>query len=174
MKYLVIVTEFYKKGSLLRRIRSKRWDYEEKVCCLFQAACGLQYLHHKNIMHRNIKPGNIFRWEKIVKLGDLGVAKELDGSHMTSGVGGYIHMAPEVYDRDEYGLEADIWSLGIVFIEVLISRELNYIHNWRDSPSQEMNILEQQFYRLPRTMIKLVVGMLQIEIEKRVKIDSVV
>lgn len=94
MKYLVIVTEFYRRGSLLRRIRSRQWDYDNKVRCLFHAACGLQYLHNKNIMHRNIKPENIFRWDKIAKLGDLGVAKELDGSHMTSGLAGYIHMAP--------------------------------------------------------------------------------
>ncbi len=67
---------------------------------MFHAACGLQYLHGKNIMHRNIKPENIFRWEKISKLGDLGVAKELDGSHMTSQVAGFIHMAPEMYERD--------------------------------------------------------------------------
>lgn len=79
-----------------------------------------------------------------------------------------------MYERDEYGLEADIWSLGIVFIEVVLSTELNHIHKWRDSPSQEMDILEPQLHRLPGTIAKLVGGMLQIEREKRVKIDHVV
>lgn len=52
----------------------------------------------------------------MVKIGDFAVAKELDGSHMTSGVAPYMHMAPEMYERDEYGLEVDVWSLGITFI----------------------------------------------------------
>lgn len=61
---------------------------------MFHTACGLQHLHEKGIVHRNIKPENIYRWDNIYKLGDFGVAKVLDGSHMTSGVAPYLHMAP--------------------------------------------------------------------------------
>jgi serine/threonine protein kinase len=169
-----VVTEFFKKGSLLRKIRSKEWEYENKLSCMFHAACGVQFLHQRNIAHRNLKPENIYRWENIVKVGDLGVAKALDGTHMTSGVATYIHMAPEMYERDEYGLEADIWSLGIVFLEVALSQELLHIHRWKDSPSQEYDILEQQLHRLPGSLAKLVGKMIKLEKEERVKIDEVV
>jgi serine/threonine protein kinase len=94
---LVIATEFFKRGSLLRKIKGKQWPYEDKLKSLFQAACGVQYLHARNICHRNLKPQNIYRWENIAKVGDLAVAKQLDGSHMTSDLASYIHMAPEVY-----------------------------------------------------------------------------
>lgn len=103
-KYLVVVTEYFSRGSLMRRIKNRKWDYEDKMKAMFHTAVGLQYLHERGIAHRNIKPQNVFRWDNISKLGDFAVAKELDGSHMTSGVAPYMHMAPEMYERDEYGL----------------------------------------------------------------------
>lgn len=71
---------------------------------MLQIASGVEYLHSKNIVHRNIKPENIFKWETILKIGDLSVAKQIDGSHMTSDVSPIMHMSPELFEGNDYGL----------------------------------------------------------------------
>lgn len=40
-KYLVVVTEFFKKGSVLRKIRNQEWNYDKKLRYMFHAACGV-------------------------------------------------------------------------------------------------------------------------------------
>lgn len=73
-----------------------------------------------NIIHRDIKPGNIMRSKDgDYKLGDFGVARSLEGSASLTKVGTRSYMAPEVENAAAYDARADIYSLGMVLYELL-------------------------------------------------------
>ena len=74
----------------------------------------------RNIIHRDIKPQNIFRSEDgNYKLGDFGIAKTSEKTSGGTKTGTYNYMAPEVYNNQPYGAAADICSLGLVLYWLL-------------------------------------------------------
>ena len=82
---------------------------------------ALEICQQNNIIHRDIKPGNIFVSKTgDFKLGDFGVARIVDGrNEFMSRKGTYIYMAPEVYYNKRYGMNVDMYSLGIVLYKFL-------------------------------------------------------
>mmetsp|Transcript_75444 Transcript_75444/g.196221 ORF Transcript_75444/g.196221 Transcript_75444/m.196221 type:complete len:324 (+) Transcript_75444:61-1032(+) len=88
------------------------------------------FLHENGVMHRDIKPGNCFITEPIdpsattlplVRLGDLGLARRVDGAHMSMGCGTLRYMAPEIAEleeEDSYSFPADIYSCGMLVYEL--------------------------------------------------------
>ncbi len=82
---------------------------------------ALEVCQNYNIIHRDIKPGNIFISELgQYKLGDFGIARQLEKtSSGLSKKGTYDYMAPEVYKGEEYNATVDIYSLGIVLYRFL-------------------------------------------------------
>lgn len=82
----------------------------------------------KNIVHRDIKPQNIFVSEsKDFKLGDFGIAKTAERTTSGTKTGTYKYMAPEVYNNQPYGHAADIYSLGIVLYWLLNERRTPFL-----------------------------------------------
>ncbi|TWU41260.1 Serine/threonine-protein kinase PrkC [Novipirellula aureliae] len=84
-------------------------------------AAGVHHLHAAGLVHRDLKPGNVFDDLGIVKVGDYGLSKFISSSHRaghTESVGTFHYMAPEI-GRGEYGREIDIYALGIMLYEVL-------------------------------------------------------
>ena len=80
----------------------------------------LSYCESKNIIHRDIKPQNIFVSEDgTYKLGDFGIAKTAERTTSGTKTGTYNYMAPEVYNNMPYGSKADIYSLGLTLYWLL-------------------------------------------------------
>ncbi|OMJ92858.1 hypothetical protein SteCoe_4308 [Stentor coeruleus] len=88
---------------------------------LYEVLKGLNYLHRRNRIHRDIKSDNILISENgDIKIADLGFAAQLDDvcKARNTLAGTLLWMPPEILQKNNYGIKADIWSLGIVAIEL--------------------------------------------------------
>ncbi len=99
------------------------------LCFLNQAAAGLQYIHEKNIIHRDIKPDNmIIDACGALKIMDLGLAKDhFEGDHsmtVTGAVMGSPHyMSPEqIHDSKTVDHRTDLYSLGITLYQLVVGQ----------------------------------------------------
>ncbi|MBR4162484.1 MAG: serine/threonine protein kinase [Solobacterium sp.] len=105
--------------------QNMRMETEDIVDLGIELSDALAYCAENNIIHRDIKPGNIFI-NKIgdYKLGDFGVARNAEGTAATMSMKGTeSYMAPEVFldtgTGHKYGANVDVYSLGLVMYELL-------------------------------------------------------
>jgi serine/threonine-protein kinase ULK/ATG1 len=115
------VYEYCNGGTLEGMLRKDRVVPEKQALLIFkQLIDAFQVLNKYNIMHRDLKPDNIFFNAGVVKLGDFGFCKSLEKANMTKTMlGSPIYMAPEILRGEIYSTKADIWSLGVVLYEML-------------------------------------------------------
>ncbi|KAI6128267.1 Pkinase-domain-containing protein, partial [Pisolithus croceorrhizus] len=126
--YLNIFLEYVPGGSVTALLRSYG-AFEEPLVKNFvrQILEGLNYLHERDIVHRDIKGGNILVDNKGgIKISDFGISKKVDGNLLTgkrvyrpSFQGSVFWMAPEVVQQKVHTTAADIWSVGCLVVEML-------------------------------------------------------
>ena len=114
----------YVEGETLRdRVRKGPLKPEEAVDIVSQVAAGLGEAHGKDIIHRDIKSANLMVTAKgQAKVMDFGLAKLRGGSSLTKSqttIGTVAYMSPEQARGEELDQRTDIWSLGVVFYELL-------------------------------------------------------
>ena len=119
---LYICMAYYEGESLSQKIKNGPLPFDESMKIFGQVAHGLMAAHEENIIHRDIKPGNIIITEKgEVKIVDFGLAT-LAGEKITESVstkGTIAYMAPEIINGSPGDQRSDLWALGIVLFEML-------------------------------------------------------
>lgn len=119
---LWLVMELMSGGSLTDIVMQTKMNEEQIATISKQCLRALSYLHSKGIIHRDIKSDSILlSSDGDVKLSDLGFCAQLLHSYpkRKSLVGTPQWMCPEVICRMPYGTEVDIWSFGIMIIEMI-------------------------------------------------------
>ncbi|XP_026108339.1 serine/threonine-protein kinase Sgk2-like [Carassius auratus] len=113
-----VVMEYCAGGDLHQRMQAQKergFFEEQQILDWFVQIClALQYIHKRNIIHRDIKPQNVFLTEYgYINLGDVGCSKRLerDYEYSESLVGAELYVSPEVLKK-KYKSKSDIWSLG--------------------------------------------------------------
>ncbi len=120
----VIVMEYVGGGSLHSLIKQGPLPINRTQKIALELCDALTRAHHLNIVHRDIKPENILLAEDgTPKLTDFGVAKLMSEATRLTGTGTQVgtpyYMCPEAWEGRPLDAQADIWSLGIVFYEML-------------------------------------------------------
>ena len=95
---------------------------ERQILDWFTQIClGLKHIHDRKIVHRDIKSVNIFLTKmNTIKIGDFGISKILTNTHdmMSSFVGTWYYLSPEIIKSRPYNFKTDIWSLGVLLYEM--------------------------------------------------------
>ncbi len=131
-----IFSPFCMYGNLIKFSKEHRDDFGNpaiKVDIMSQTTAGLEFIHSLNMVHRDIKPGNILITKDennshLVQITDFGEARDAGGISMKSCVGTNEFAAPEIYMNMtpgglarlfKYDSKVDIFSLGLTFLAIL-------------------------------------------------------
>ena len=116
-----IISEYCPDGNL-ESINSQITTLTQALTCLKQIVDGVLYAHSQNIIHRDIKPANVLLNKGTLKICDFGFARFVDNlfdeKKMTA-KGTPNYMAPEVFYGKPYNGKCDVWSIGVLFYELI-------------------------------------------------------
>ena len=134
------VMEYMDKGTLADIYKKVKKIPEKYMGIItYQVMKGLAYCQkERKIIHRDLKPSNILVNSKgQIKIADFGVSTIVEGSWVQKRtmIGTYIYMAPERIDADNYTLNSDIWSLGIIVMECILGYYPYIIYNNNTLPN---------------------------------------
>ena len=185
LDYFYIVMEYANDGDLSKKIKAQKqktfgekYFSEEKILQYFYQICrGLQYIHSKNIIHRDIKSQNIFLMKNgKIKIGDFGIAKALTNSknNASTVIGTPYYFSPEIINGEPYNYKTDIWSLGVVLYEMCCLK-LPFESN--NIAQLSIKIMKGKYDPIPnkysRNMANLIKDMLNLDQKLRPSITEV-
>uniref|UniRef100_K1RSG7 non-specific serine/threonine protein kinase n=1 Tax=Magallana gigas TaxID=29159 RepID=K1RSG7_MAGGI len=172
--YLHIAMQFCEGGDLYTKLKEQKGvplEERQVVEWFVQIAMALQYMHERNILHRDLKTQNIFLTKsKIIKVGDLGIARVLESSSdmATTLIGTPYYMSPELFSNKPYNHKSDVWALGCCVYEMAT---LKHAFNAKDMNSLVYKILKGKMPLMPKQyspeLIQIIKNMLHQEPEKR-------
>ena len=123
-----LILEMCQNQTLNELVKRKKRLHELEVQnYLSQLIPAVQYLKTMNIIHRDLKLGNLFLTDKMqLKIGDFGLATKVEykGERKRSQCGTPNFMAPEILDfQRSYSYEVDVWSIGVIIYSLLFGRQ---------------------------------------------------
>jgi len=124
-----LVTEYCPRGSLYDFLQNKANElpYHLQLRMAADAARGLDFLHQKNTIHRDMKSGNLLVTDSLrLKICDFGISRHANAANtMTASLGTVPWTAPEMLRGDRYSKKVDCYSLGVCIWE-LVTRRIPY------------------------------------------------
>jgi p21-activated kinase 7 len=164
---LWVVMEFLEGGALTDIVTRARMNETQIATVCKQCLKALAFLHSQGVIHRDIKSDSILlAADGRVKLSDFGFCAQIssDVPRRKSLVGTPYWMAPEVIARQPYGTEVDIWSLGIMLIEMVDGEPpffneppLQAMRRIRDIPPPRLKNVTQVSPRLQAFLEKMLI-----------------
>lgn len=173
--YLYFVLEFCSGGELFYHL-SKRGRFTEEAAKFYfcEVLLGLEYLHHRNILYRDLKLENILLDEAgHVRLTDFGVSKVSSESgeepKFNSVVGTKEYFSPEMIKREGHGRPYDFYSLGCV-LYIMLTGSLPYFKgNWNEMYKERVQGAVLKFPRgVPRLAMELCARLLDRDPKTRI------
>ncbi|NWX07520.1 NEK11 kinase, partial [Caloenas nicobarica] len=132
-----IITEYCEGGDLDFKIQEYKesgriFTQRQIVDWFMQLLLGVNYMHERQILHRDLKAKNIFLKNNLLKIGDFGVSRLLMGSCdlATTFTGTPYYMSPEALKHQGCNTKSDIWSLGCILYEMCCMNHAFTGHNF--------------------------------------------
>ncbi|NXV50657.1 NEK11 kinase, partial [Uria aalge] len=148
-----IITEYCEGGDLDFKIQEykesgKIFTQRQIIDWFIQLLLGVNYMHERRILHRDLKAKNIFLKNNLLKIGDFGVSRLLMGSCdlATTFTGTPYYMSPEALKHQGYNTKSDIWSLGCILYEMCC---MNHAFSGHNFLSVVLKIVEGETPSLP-------------------------
>uniref|UniRef100_A0A8C3R3R5 Eukaryotic translation initiation factor 2 alpha kinase 2 n=1 Tax=Cyanoderma ruficeps TaxID=181631 RepID=A0A8C3R3R5_9PASS len=148
---LFIQMEFCEQGTLKKWISKNRENRNYQAMAqnkFLQIVKGVKYIHSEKLIHRDLKPQNIFiSHDDKIKIGDFGLVTSVTFETLTEHRGTKLYMAPEQFGA-KYGKEVDIYALGLIWYEILSA--CSYHEKSKVWPELRKGVLPDDFiYKFP-------------------------
>lgn len=163
--HLFFVMEYLNGGDLMFHIqKARRFSIQLAMFYGAEIVCGLQFLHSRNIVYRDLKLDNVML-DKTghIKIADFGMCKEgIDERNRTNtfcGTPDYI--APEILHGQKYGISVDWWSFGVLQYEMLMGQ--SPFHGDDEDDLFQSILHDELFYPrwLPTDAVRCLSGLLE-------------
>lgn len=154
--YVYVVSDFAEDGSLENFLKAKdrkALPIEKAVQITLEILTGLENLHEKGFIHRDLKPDNIVIMNGKHCLTDFGISRKMKSLSKATGTAGtFEYMPPEAFDKEpSISAETDIWAVGVI-LQQLLTGKLPYPQE--DQPSLIAAVLMSEPESLPNSIPK--------------------
>lgn len=170
-KNIYLVIDYYAKGDLAKFLNGKPLKEKYAKKYMRQLIEGLKYLYDRQILHRDLKLQNILVTDdNNIVITDFGFARYTDNENMLNTLcGSPMYMAPEIMLKKKYNNKSDLWSVGIIFYELLFGttpfRARNMIDLMSSLKKKEVVLPENN---LSKNCINLISGLLNKNPDRRI------
>ncbi|XP_066990002.1 serine/threonine-protein kinase PLK1 [Macrobrachium rosenbergii] len=173
-----IILELCRRRSLMElHKRRKAVTEPEARYFLKQILLGVKHLHDRQVIHRDLKLGNLFLNDEMeLKIGDFGLATKVDyeGERKRTLCGTPNYIAPEILCKKGHSYEVDVWSIGCILYTLLVGKPPFETQTLKDT---YMRIKRNEYHvpsRIGPLARTLITKLLQGDPSKRPNVDSII